>query len=831
MGFPFREIEIKWRKYWDENNINKTDPDKLTNKIYCLVMFSYPSADKLHLGHWFNYSPVDTWARFKRMQGFNLFQPMGFDSFGLPAENFAVKTGVHPQDTTETSIKYIREQLKNIGAMYDWDYEVITSRPDYYKWTQWIFLELYKNKLAYRKEAPVNWCPSCQTVLANEQVKDGTCERCDSLVEKKNLTQWFFNITKYAEELLQGLEKLDWPEKTKLMQQNWIGKSSGMEITFTIDNESKDAIKVFTTRSDTLFGATYMVLAPEHPLIEKITSDDKKDEVEAYIQKSVTTSEIDRVSTVREKSGVFTGCNAINPINNEKIPIWIADYVLITYGTGAIMAVPAHDERDFEFATKFDLNIRKVILAKNDTPESELNEAYTGEGKMMNSGEYDGMDSKPGGIKVSEYLESKDIGKRTIQYKLRDWLVSRQRYWGAPIPIIYCDKCGEGPVPEKDLPVLLPYDDVDFKPKGKAPLATSESFVNTTCPKCGEPAKREVDTMDTFVDSSWYFLRYPFNKMEDKAWDYDAINYWMPVDKYVGGAEHATMHLLYARFFTKALRDMGYLNFDEPFLSLVHQGVIKGPDGLRMSKSKGNVINPEDYLEKYGSDVFRCYLMFGFEYITGGPWDDTGIAAIDRFLNRIWRLVEENKQIFGIDHYMVSKTSDKKEFPEADKSLNRVLNNSIKGVTQDTERFHFNTAVSRIMELVNELYKYTSDVDEKNYNTRLLCDSLTNLILLIAPFAPHLAEEMWRMTGKKDKTIFDIKWPEFDEKALELDEIDWVVQINGKIREHMHASKNLSKNDAEAKALIFGRIPALIEGKTVRKVIVVPQKLINIVVS
>ena len=830
MSFPFREIEEKWRRFWDENDINKTNPDKLDNKLYCLVMFSYPSADKLHLGHWFNYSPVDTWARFKRMQGFNVFQPMGFDSFGLPAENYAVKTGVHPQDTTESSIKYIREQLKSIGAMYDWDYEVITSRPDYYKWTQWIFLQLYKHKLAYRKEAPVNWCPSCQTVLANEQVKDGACERCDSLVEKKNLTQWFFKITKYANELLAGLDKLDWPEKTKLMQQHWIGKSTGTEITFTIDNDDKDKVKVFTTRPDTLFGATYMVLAPEHPLIEKITSVDKKDEVQAYIQKSVTTSEIDRVSTVREKTGVFTGCYAINPISNEKIPIWIADYVLITYGTGAIMAVPAHDQRDFEFATKFNLLIRKVILSENDASESELSEsittwkeAYSGEGKMINSGEYNNLESKAGGIKVSEYLESKNIGKRTIQYKLRDWLVSRQRYWGAPIPIIFCEKCGEIPVPEDDLPVLLPYDDVDFKPKGKSPLATSESFVNTTCPKCGEPAKREADTMDTFVDSAWYFLRYPYNKMENQAWDKGTISNWMPVDKYIGGAEHATMHLLYARFFTKALRDMGYLNFDEPFLSLVHQGVIQGPDGLRMSKSKGNVINPEDYLDKFGSDVFRCYLMFGFEYIAGGPWDDSGIAAIDRFLNRIWRVVDDHKQIS-------SNTRDNQDFSLQDKSLNRVLNNSIKGVTQDTERFHFNTSISRIMELVNELYRYTSDVNEKDLNAALLSESLKKLVLLIAPFAPHLSEELWKMIGN-NPTIFDQKWPEFDPKALALDEISWVIQINGKIREHMLASKDLPKDEAENLAVNFGRMPELLQGKTIRKVIIVPQKLINIVAT
>ena len=830
MSFPFREIEEKWRRFWDENDINKTNPDKLDNKLYCLVMFSYPSADKLHLGHWFNYSPVDTWARFKRMQGFNVFQPMGFDSFGLPAENYAVKTGVHPQDTTESSIKYIREQLKSIGAMYDWDYEVITSRPDYYKWTQWIFLQLYKHKLAYRKEAPVNWCPSCQTVLANEQVKDGACERCDSQVEKKNLTQWFFKITKYANELLAGLDKLDWPEKTKLMQQHWIGKSTGTEITFTIDNDDKDKVKVFTTRPDTLFGATYMVLAPEHPLIEKITAVDKKDEVQAYIQKSATTSEIDRVSTVREKTGVFTGCYAINPISNEKIPIWIADYVLITYGTGAIMAVPAHDQRDFEFATKFNLLIRKVILSENDASESELSEsittwkeAYSGEGKMINSGEYNNLESKAGGIKVSEYLESKNIGKRTIQYKLRDWLVSRQRYWGAPIPIIFCEKCGEVPVPEDDLPVLLPYDDVDFKPKGKSPLATSESFVNTTCPKCGEPAKREADTMDTFVDSAWYFLRYPYNKMENQAWDKGTISNWMPVDKYIGGAEHATMHLLYARFFTKALRDMGYLNFDEPFLSLVHQGVIQGPDGLRMSKSKGNVINPEDYLDKFGSDVFRCYLMFGFEYIAGGPWDDSGIAAIDRFLNRIWRVVEDYKQI-------LTNTRDNQDFSLQDKSLNRVLNNSIKGVTQDTERFHFNTSISRIMELVNELYRYTSEVNEKDFNAALLSESLKKLVLLIAPFAPHLSEELWKMIGN-NPTIFDQKWPEFDPKALALDEISWVIQINGKIREHMLASKDLPKDEAENLAVNFGRMPELLQGKTIRKVIIVPQKLINIVAT
>ena len=693
MEFPFQEIEAKWQKYWEANQTYHVNLSDTTKKCYCLVMFPYPSADKLHLGHWFNYGPVDTWARFKRLNGYNVFQPMGFDAFGLPAENYAVKTGAHPQDTTEANIEFIRNQLKAIGAMYDWSYEVNTSDPGYYKWTQWLFLQFYKNGLAYRGEAAVNWCPSCQTVLANEQVIEAHCERCNTQVEKKFLTQWFLKITAYAEKLLAGLEKIDWPEKTKSMQKNWIGKSNGTEIEFLLDTPDKEKIPVFTTRPDTLFGATYMVLAPEHPLVNKISSEHYRSDVNRYIKTSATVSEIDRTSTLREKTGVFTGAYAINPVNNERIPVWIADYVLLSYGTGAIMAVPAHDERDFEFAQKYGLPIRRVILEAGTDADADLKEAYIGEGTMINSGKYNGMYSLECIDAISSDLEGQEIGQRTVKYKFRDWLISRQRYWGVPIPIIYCQKCGELPVPEDQLPILLPYE-VDFKPKGKPPLATSEAFLHTNCPKCNGPAKREVDTMDTFVDSSWYFLRYTSNTLQEHAWDNNIVNEWLPVDQYVGGVDHATMHLLYARFFIMALNDMRLLSFDEPFTRLVHQGVIKGPDGQRMSKSRGNVINPEEYLEKYGSDVFRCYLMFGFDFRDGGPWDDSGIAAIDRFLNRAWRLIEENRQFI--------KVADQNDtFSEAEQNLNRVMHNSIKGVTEDTERFHFNTAISAVMELVN----------------------------------------------------------------------------------------------------------------------------------
>jgi len=821
MVISYHEIENKWKKYWEENECVKSDLSDMDKKLYTLVMFSYPSSDKLHLGHWFNYAPVDTWARFKKMQGYNIFEPMGFDSFGLPAENYAVKTGINPNITTDNNINYIREQLKAIGAMYDWDHEVITSHPNYYKWTQWLFLKLYEKGLAYRDKAAVNWCPQDQTVLANEQVVDGACERCGTLVVKKKLTQWFFKITDYADELLDGLKDLDWPEKTKLMQENWIGKSKGLKITFKTENFPDEVIDVFTTRPDTLFGVTYMVLAPEHPLVEKLTLPENIDQVQKYITQALKSSEIERLATTREKSGVFTGSYAINPINNQKVPIWIGDYVLSTYGTGAVMAVPAHDTRDFEFATKFKLPIVKVILKKGEKEDSILNEAYTNTGVLINSGSYDGVKSQDGGKKMGDDLSYAGSAEWTTQYRLRDWLVSRQRYWGVPIPIIHCDSCGLVKVPEDQLPVILP-EDVDFTPHGTSPLATSESFVNTVCPSCGKPAKREVDTMDTFVCSSWYYLRYPDSRNEKEPFNIELINKMLPVDKYIGGAEHATMHLLYSRFITKALRDMDYLSFDEPFTSLVHQGVIKGPDGMRMSKSKGNVINPDTYIQKFGGDVFRLYLMFGFAYTDGGPWDDSGIAAVDRFLQRIWRLIESTNELY--------KNHGMEIFEEPEKSLRRVLHTSIKGITDDTERFHFNTSISRLMELTNELYKYVQTRDENIYNKTLLKSTIKNLVLLISPFTPHFGEELWQKIGEKP-SVFKYKFPIYKKEYLTVNEIDWVIQINGKIRDHISGSVNLNKKDLEKMALESQRIKELLKDKTVHKIIVVPKKLVNIVAN
>ncbi len=823
MGYPFKKIEKKWRKEWESSGKYHSDLDNTAKKCYTLVMFIYPSSDRLHLGHWFNYGSTDTWARFRRMKGLNVFEPIGFDAFGLPAENFAIKTNRHPQDITAENVNFIREQLKAIGAMYDWEKEVDTSQPEYYKWTQWIFLQLFKKNLAYRAKAAVNWCPSCNTVLANEQVlSDGTCERCHAEVVKKNLVQWFFKITDYAEKLLKGLDKLDWPERTVLMQKNWIGKSTGVEITFNLAENQAKNFSVFTTRPDTLFGVTYMVLAPEHPLVEEITTPAQRESVETYVKKSIRQSEIERTSTIREKTGVFTGAFAVNPVNNEKVPIWIADYVLMTYGTGAVMAVPAHDERDFEFASHYELPIRKVIMPPATHPDDVLEGAYTGAGVMINSKSFNGLDSDTGIEKIADWLESKKLGKRKINYKLRDWLISRQRYWGAPIPIIHCKSCGEVAVPEDQLPVILPYD-VDFRSSGESPLKYHQDYLQTECPVCGEPAQREFDTMDTFVDSSWYFLRYLSPKLANAPFDKKRVNQWCPVDMYVGGAEHATMHLLYARFITMVLNDLKYIDFDEPFYALRHQGVIKGPDGLRMSKSRGNVVNPEIYLEKYGSDAFRCYLLFGFEFEKGGPWSDEGIASLDRFLNRIWR-------IFHLYQAVFESELPEKPLGKEEQELNRILHNSIKGATEDTERFHFNTAISRIMELVNGIYKYTAEKALEELNGHFLKAVFEKLMLLLAPFAPHLGEELWQKAGF-GYSVFDHPWPQFDPRALEVEVVNYGILINGKVRAQMEVSRNLKSEEIEKMALQTGRIPELIRNKTIRKIIVVPEKVVNIVVS
>ncbi|MDI3477692.1 MAG: leucyl-tRNA synthetase [Thermoanaerobacterium sp.] len=810
-----RDIDKKWQKKWEDTKLYKFNPDNIDKKLYCLEMFSYPSGAKLHAGHWYNYGPADSWARMKRMQGYEVFHPMGFDAFGLPAENYAIKTGIHPQDSTLQNIKTMERQLREMGATFDWDYEVITCLPDYYKWTQWVFLQLYKKGLAYRKKAPVNWCPSCKTVLANEQVVEGTCERCGSEVTKKDLTQWFLKITEYAEELLDKLDELDWPEKTKMMQRNWIGKSDGAEIEFKVDGKDI-SFKVFTTRADTLYGVTYVVLAPENEIVDLITTDEHRRNVEEYKEYAKKQSEIERLSTEKEKTGVFTGAYAIHPITGERVPIWISDYVLATYGTGCVMAVPAHDERDYAFAKKYDLPIKRVIKG-NDGVDDSL--PFVEYGILVDSGDFTGSKSEDARIEIVKMLEKEGKGALKVNYRLRDWLVSRQRYWGAPIPIIHCEKCGLVPVPEEDLPVLLPYN-VEFSPDGESPLKKSEEFMNTTCPKCGGKALRDPDTLDTFVDSSWYFLRYPDNKNDKEPFNKELIDKMLPVDKYIGGAEHACMHLLYARFVTKALRDLGYLDFDEPFKSLIHQGIILGPDGNKMSKSRGNTISPDEYINEYGSDVFRMYLMFGFAFTEGGPWNDDGIKAMSRFIQRIERLVDKFIEDRGKE--------GKDEISKDEKELNYVRNYTIKSVTEDAEKFQFNTAIARIMELVNALYKYDADVEIKN--TKLYEETIADLVRLLAPFAPHFAEEIWEKMGYS-YSVFNQKWPEYDEKALVKDTVEIAIQVNGKVRGRIEISSDAAEKEIQDKALSCDNIRQFIDGKEIKKVIVVKNRLVNIVVK
>jgi len=792
----FKEIESKWQEKWEKDGIYNFKEDKNKEKLYCLEMFSYPSGAKLHLGHWYNFGVADTWARFKKMQGYNVFEPMGFDAFGLPAENYAIKTGIHPRISTEKNIDTMETQLRKMGAMFDWSHEIVTCREDYYKWTQWMFLKLYENDLAYKKEAPVNWCDKCKTVLANEQVIAGECERCGTTVIRKNMSQWFFRITKYAEELLQDLDKLDWPEKTKILQTNWIGKSVGASVDFKVDG-TDDKFTVFTTRCDTLFGATYCVLSPEHELVDKITTPDKKEEVEKYKLEAAKQSEIERTSTTKEKTGVFVGSYAVNPVNGKKIPIYISDYVLASYGTGAIMAVPAHDTRDYEFAKKFDIEIIPVLEGGDISKE-----AYTEDGTHINSGFLDGLNKEDALNKMYEFLKENNIGEKTTTYKLRDWLVSRQRYWGAPIPVVYCDDCGIVPVPEKDLPVVLP-DDVEFTPDGESPLKKCESFVKCTCPKCGKEARREVDTLDTFVCSSWYYLRYPDNANSSEPFNKDLINKMLPVDKYIGGIEHACMHLLYARFFTKALRDMGYLDFDEPFTSLVHQGLILGPDGEKMSKSKGNTVSPDEYVEEYGADVLRGYLMFGFNYVEGGPWSDEGIKSIDKFYQKIDRLVS-----------MIDESKD--TFKDVDK----VLNNTIKSIREDIEKFQFNTCMARIMEYTNALSKL--DKIPRYY--------IEQLLLILAPFAPHISEELWNQIGN-EYSIHNQSYPECDESKLVEDTFEMVVQVNGKVRGKIEVDSSTTEEEMKQKAKEIDNVKNYLEGHEIVKEIVVPKKLVSFVIK
>lgn len=790
--------ERKWQQRWKETELYHFDENSSKPKYYMLEMLPYPSGAKLHIGHWYNYGPADSFARFKRMSGYNVFHPMGFDAFGLPAENYAIKTGVHPKDSTDQNIETMKQQLGAIGATFDWDYTLETCHPSYYKWTQWCFLELYKKGLAYRKQAPVNWCPSCNTVLANEQVVDGACERCESEVVRKNLTQWFFKITDYAEELLQDLDTLDWPHKTVQMQKNWIGKSTGANVEFAI-RDSKQTFTIFTTRADTLFGCTYMVLAPEHPLVEAVCSREQASAVEDYRTLVAKTSEIERLSTTREKTGVFTGGYAINPVNGREVPIYIADYVLYSYGTGAVMAVPAHDERDFDFATQYHLPIERVIQTPGELPDVEP-------GTLIASGAFDGLHSEPAKKAIVDFLGDK--AEFVVNYRLRDWLVSRQRYWGAPIPIVYCPACGQVPVPEKDLPVELPYD-VDFRPDGTSPLLRDEGFISCACPQCGGEARRESDTMDTFVCSSWYYLRYPDNQNDQLAFDKGKIDKLLPVDTYVGGAEHAVMHLLYARFFTKALRDLGYLSFDEPFARLIHQGTILGPDGNKMSKSKGNVISPDEYVNEYGSDVFRLYLMFGFSYIEGGPWNDSGVKSIHRFVERIQRLVEYALQT-------------KQQPAKVDGELNYQLNYAIQAIREDIQKFQFNTCVARIMEVVNAAYKLKDN--------GFLFEATKTMMLILAPFAPHFAEEMWERLGQP-YSIFDQAFPVCDENALKKSTVQLGIQINGKVKFALEFGAQDDALAMEQALMQNERVQKFIEGKTIVKKIIIPGKIVNLVVK
>jgi leucyl-tRNA synthetase len=822
MKYAYKEIEEKWQKYWEDNKVYKTDLSNTKNPLYCLVMFIYPSGAKLHCGHWYNYGPTDTWARFKKLKGYNVFEPIGYDSFGLPAENYAVKTGVHPFDSTMTNIDDIRGQLKSMGCMYDWNSELKTCVPEYYKWNQWLFLQLYKKGLAYRKNAPVNWCPKDQTVLANEQVLgDGTCERCGTQVIQKNLTQWFFKITDYAEELLSGLEEIHWPEPTIKKQRNWIGKSTGAEVEFKIVDSDK-TMTVFTTRPDTLFGVTYVVIAPENPLVQEIVKDEFKESVSNYIENAKTLTELDRTSTVKEKTGVPTGAYAINPVNGEKIPIWVSDYVLATYGTGCVMAVPAHDERDFEFAQKFNLPVKKVILAPGEDADAPLNEAYTDPGIMINSGKYNGIESVNGIKQITADLEAANQGKKKINYKLRDWLISRQRYWGTPIPVIHCPKCGEIPVPEEELPVKLPYN-VEFKPNGMSPLLGNEEFMNVKCPKCGADAKRDPDTMDTFVDSSWYYFRYLNPGITDSCFDKKLANSWTPVNMYVGGAEHATMHLLYARFIHKFFRDLGYINSNEPFSHLVHQGTITN-QGAKMSKSKGNVVSPDQFTSKYGTDVFRLYLMFMGPYEQGGDWSDQGITGTERFVQRCYDLFTKYENLFIESE--LNDAFDMQGLKDEEKSVYKKVNQTIKKVGEEIDNFRFNTAIAALMELLNEFNK---NLDSCSKDLQLY--SLERLNIMLAPLAPHLAEECRNLLGSAETIFENPVWYEPDADALIEDTVNIAVQVNGKLRSTIMLGMNLSQE--QAKAIVFAdeKVAKHIEGKTVVKEIYVKNKIYNIVVK
>lgn len=797
--YNHKEIEKKWRKYWEENPVNVNDGKK--PKYYCLDMFPYPSGSGLHVGHWRGYVISDVWSRYKLLNGYYIIHPMGWDAFGLPAENYAIQKGIHPRIATEQNVAAFKKQINDIAAIYDWDMEVNTTDPGFYKWTQWIFVKMFKEGLAYEKEMPINWCPSCKTGLANEEVVNGGCERCGSPVTKKNLKQWMLRITKYADRLLEDLNKLDWPEKVKKMQTDWIGKSYGAEIDFAVEGSDK-SIRVYTTRPDTLYGATFMVLAPEHELVLEITTPDRKEAVEEYIYKASMKSSVDRLAD-KEKTGVFTGSYAINPLTKKPIPIWISDYVLADYGTGAIMCVPAHDDRDFEFAKKFGIPIVQVI--SRDGKEEKLTEAYTQPGIMINSGEWNGMDSEKAKKEIPDMLEKQGIGKKTVNYKLRDWVFSRQRYWGEPIPIVHCEHCGAVPVPEEELPLLLP--EVEkYQPTGtgESPLANIHEWVNTTCPQCGRPAKRETNTMPQWAGSSWYFLRYVDNKNDKELVNKEKAKKYLPVDMYIGGVEHAVLHLLYARFYTKFLKDIGVIDFDEPFIRLFNQGMIY-KDGAKMSKSKGNVVSPDELINDYGCDSLRLYELFVGPPEIDSEWDDRGIDGVYRFINRFYNLVLDNKD----------------KDAEATEELLKLRNRFVYDITTRLENFSLNTVVSGFMEYNNKLIdmaKRTGGIDRKTLETA---------IILLAPFAPHVSEELWSQMGHTT-SVFSNTWPTYEEAYLKDDEIEIAVQVNGKTKGTIMIGTEEAKEEVleKARKAMAGKITG-----TIVKEIYVPGKIVNIVVK
>lgn len=828
-----KELESKWQNFWEESQIYKAIDFDKKPKYYSLVMFPYPSGD-LHMGHMRVYTISDVISRHRRMCGFNVLNPMGFDAFGLPAENAAIERKIPPKDWTLKNISYMRnEQLKRMGTSYDWSREVVSCSPDYYKWTQWLFLQFYKQGLAYQKEAPVNWCNKCQTVLANEQVEDGMCWRHDDTpVERKKMRQWFLKITYYAEELLNDLDKLSgWPDRVKLMQKNWIGKSHGAEIVFSVSDKKEIKIPVYTTRPDTVFGVTYLVLAPEHPLVLELTTPENQKTVQEYIKKTSMLSEIERQSESREKTGVPLGSFIVNPYTNEKVQLWIGDYVLLDYGTGAVMGVPAHDERDFLFAKKFNLPVKQVI--SKDGKENKLEAAYVDEGIVINSGVFNGLKNEEGKIKIVDHGEKQGFAKKRINYRLRDWLISRQRFWGSPIPVVYCDKCGILPVSEDKLPVLLP-DNVELTGSGGSPLERTLDWVNIKCPKCNSPAKRETDTMDTFICSSYYYLRYADAKNEKEIFSKEKANYWLPVDQYVGGIEHAILHLLYSRFFTKAIRDCGLVKIDEPFSNLLSQGMVtmfspKTNKVSKMSKSKGNVVGTSDFFDEYGADAARLFTLFAAPPEQEVEWNTQGAIGQYRFLERIWRLyfnLKENAGLKAFEGFISEDLSD-----PALKDLYRVANYTIKSVSEDVsdKKYIFNTAIARMTELVNSMYKLIQNkTSYSEEETKVLSFSFTNLLKLLAPFAPHITEELWQMIGEKE-SIHLQSWPLFDEKALVTSEIELVIQMGGKKIDVLKIKKGLPQKEIETLAMNQEKVKARMEGKELVKIIVVQDKIVNIV--